>query len=556
MFNKNVNMIDNISLQKRLARITPEESRVGISYCITPSNDYVLLKDELPADDLQNPREAIKKVLNETIKQEMGPNDIIITFGLGLGYLLDEVFNKYPSKIFIYEPDIMLMHFVLSNVDISEHLASGRVYITNDIDELMNKIGSSYLTKDKLEITYLPNYIMTKNKELLVLTQKVYETCKSKIVDISTITKFSQRWLMNSIDNISNINSGNAYLLSDLYHQFAGQTALIVGAGPSLNDNVEFIKNNRDKFVIFAVNKIVKYLLENEIIPDFVVCMDAGNMDRTLGGLESRFSNVNCIMDIRTDCSIINKGFNKIFYAFSNTDSMAKKLQKYNPSLKTDELGGSATTMAFVSAVNMGFSKVIFVGVDLAFKDNLVYSYGEKMNRISQEQILIDNVQKNVVQVKSVNGGTVYTRDDYQVAIHHFETIIKDLKYNEIYNVSSFGAAIEGVKPAKFEDMVLISSKSLSKLANIQPFKLEIKDFIQEEFFHINNTITMLSKGVFSSNFVSTIVKSIFLYQFLQANILNVLQKNFDPELAQPFFENTKLAIRKIVEKLQNNKMI
>lgn len=556
MFNKNVNMIDNISLQKRLARITPEESRVGISYCITPSNDYVLLKDELPADDLQNPREAIKKVLNETIKQEMGPNDIIITFGLGLGYLLDEVFNKYPSKIFIYEPDIMLMHFVLSNVDISEHLASGRVYITNDIDELMNKIGSSYLTKDKLEITYLPNYIMTKNKELLVLTQKVYETCKSKIVDISTITKFSQRWLMNSIDNISNINSGNAYLLSDLYHQFAGQTALIVGAGPSLNDNVEFIKNNRDKFVIFAVNKIVKYLLENEIIPDFVVCMDAGNMDRTLGGLESRFSNVNCIMDIRTDCSIINKGFNKIFYAFSNTDSMAKKLQKYNPSLKTDELGGSATTMAFVSAVNMGFSKVIFVGVDLAFKDNLVYSYGEKMNRISQEQILIDNVQKNVVQVKSVNGGTVYTRDDYQVAIHHFETIIKDLKYNEIYNVSSFGAAIEGVKPAKFEDMVLISSKSLSKLANIQPFKLEIKDFIQEEFFHINNTITMLSKGVFSSNFVSTIVKSIFLYQFLQADILNVLQKNFAPELAQPFFENTKLAIRKIVEKLQNNKMI
>ena len=145
MFNKNINAIDNLSLQRRLLRITPEESRIGISYCITPTNDYVLLKDELPADDLQNPREAIKKVLKETIKQEMGPNDIIINFGLGLGYLLDETFNNYPSKIFIYEPDLLLMHFVLSNVDISEHLASGRVYITNDMNELMSKIASCYL---------------------------------------------------------------------------------------------------------------------------------------------------------------------------------------------------------------------------------------------------------------------------------------------------------------------------------------------------------------------------------------------------------------------------
>ena len=45
----------------------------------------------------------------------MKPNDIIINFGLGLGYLLDETFNKYPARIFVYEPDIKLLHFVLNN---------------------------------------------------------------------------------------------------------------------------------------------------------------------------------------------------------------------------------------------------------------------------------------------------------------------------------------------------------------------------------------------------------------------------------------------------------
>ena len=86
MFEKNLNAIDNIMLKKRLMRISPEESRQGISYCVTPSNDYILLKDEIPSDDLQNPREAIKKMFKSTIKNEMKSSDFIITFGIGLVY--------------------------------------------------------------------------------------------------------------------------------------------------------------------------------------------------------------------------------------------------------------------------------------------------------------------------------------------------------------------------------------------------------------------------------------------------------------------------------------
>ena len=131
--------MNNPALKRRLERISPIESKAGVSYCVTPSGDYVLLKNDLPADDLNNPREAIKKMLSNNIKNEMKKNDIIVVFGIGLGYILDEVFNTYPSRIYLYEPDVNLLHFVLSNVDISEHLASGRVYITNDINELVNK---------------------------------------------------------------------------------------------------------------------------------------------------------------------------------------------------------------------------------------------------------------------------------------------------------------------------------------------------------------------------------------------------------------------------------
>ena len=157
MFDKNLEFIDNLALKRRLTKVSPVESRIGVSYCVTPSNDYVLLKDDLPADDLNNPREAIRQMLQNTIKTPMKANDIIITFGIGLCYLLDEVFNTYPSRIYIYEPDLNLLHFVLSNVDISEHLSSGRVFVTNDLDEMTNKLATTYLNQDKVEIVYLQN---------------------------------------------------------------------------------------------------------------------------------------------------------------------------------------------------------------------------------------------------------------------------------------------------------------------------------------------------------------------------------------------------------------
>lgn len=556
MFNKNLEQIDNDALKRRLVKISPIESRVGISYCVTPSNDYVLLKDEIPVDDLQNPREAVKQALKNNINNEMKSNDIIINFGIGLGYLLDETFNNYPSKIFVYEPDLNLLHFVLSNVDISEHLASGRVFLTNDLDELISKLGSTFITKDRVEIVYLQNYAVAKNKDLLMLTQKVFDTCKSKMIDINTITKFSKKWLLNTISNIASVNEKNFYLLSDLENKYLGKTALIAGAGPSLADNIENIKNHRDKFVIFALNKNAKYLYNEGITPDFIVCLDAENMNRTLDGLDSYLQNSNAIIDIRTDHSIVTKNFKRIFVNFSETDFFIKKLSKYNNFMKFYESGGTASTLALASAVKMGFAKIILAGIDLAFKDNIIYSDGKTMQRISQDTIIVDNTRKNLTQVKSVNGGFVYTREDYQAHIHHFETLLKEFNHSEIYNISSFGAYIEGVKNVSMADLELISFGTIDPTAFLQPFKIDLKDFIQEEFCSINNIISMLSKGAFSLALVSSIIKSTLVYQYIQGDVLQVLQKNFDPDLAQSFIENTKSAIKIIVEQLQKNKLI
>ena len=189
------------------------------------------------------------------------------------------------------------MHFVLNNVDISEHLASGRVYITDNLKDLLNKLSATYINKDKVEVVYLKNYALVKSKELLELTQKVYETCKTKMVDVNTIARFSKKWLLNTLRNISTVNNSSVSLLSDLENKFIGQTALVIAASPSLNENIEKIKANRDKFVIFAVNKVLRTLEANGIIPDFAVCLDASAISATYTGLEDYCAKINCISD-------------------------------------------------------------------------------------------------------------------------------------------------------------------------------------------------------------------------------------------------------------------
>lgn len=51
MLQKNLDKIVNNKLVNRLNRVADAQAQSGISYCVTPSNDYILLKNDIPIDD-------------------------------------------------------------------------------------------------------------------------------------------------------------------------------------------------------------------------------------------------------------------------------------------------------------------------------------------------------------------------------------------------------------------------------------------------------------------------------------------------------------------------
>ena len=65
MFSRNLEFLNNLALKSRLERITLEESSKNMSYCMTPSNDYLLMKDDVPFDDIIILARQLKKLLEQ-----------------------------------------------------------------------------------------------------------------------------------------------------------------------------------------------------------------------------------------------------------------------------------------------------------------------------------------------------------------------------------------------------------------------------------------------------------------------------------------------------------
>ncbi|XPV52514.1 MAG: 6-hydroxymethylpterin diphosphokinase MptE-like protein [Halarcobacter ebronensis] len=66
---------------------------------------------------------------------------------------------------------------------------------------------------------------------------------------------------------------------------FRKNKVLILAAGPSVKKNLDFIKENKDKFIIVAVYNIIPLLTDNDIIPDIITQYDEDSKDKILNSL-------------------------------------------------------------------------------------------------------------------------------------------------------------------------------------------------------------------------------------------------------------------------------
>lgn len=347
-------------------------------------------------------------------------------WGCGLGYHIARLYEEAIGAVFItvFDEDKEILKIA------EEYGILGSIPKENIkyVEDASGAKFAAYIEKNDAGILmHAPSIKKIQNKALK-------DALTSFLIGWNGTMQYRNRLAINFRSNQKHCSHN----VDELEEAFRGREVVVVAAGPSLDHNLEFLRKVSGSKVIIAVGTVWKKLLSLDIVPDYVVVMDAQlRTFRQFEGIED--TRVPLILD-STACwkfAAAYKGKKYIAYQKDYEASEKCAAQSHN---KLYETGGSVTTLALEIALQSGAKTVYFAGADFAYPAGLSHADGTMDKKHIQDV-------SGMEQVKAVNGGVVYANAPFIDFRKWIERKIKQYPEVAFYNLSDCGADIEGAVP-------------------------------------------------------------------------------------------------------------
>lgn len=226
---------------------------------------------------------------------------------------------------------------------------------------------------------------------------------------------------------------------------------VVVGSGPSLSNDVLWLKENQDKLIIFATHSSVKILKQHGIRPDYQCSLDTEISTSILDKLELE-RDIPFISYYKASAVILDR-FDKVFLL---TESNKANPVLFYPELLLGYTHPTSGNLAVAAALFAKPNKLFLLGMDLGFIDTLQehakgYWAGET------KEVPLDLAQSSLAVANFESSqGRMHTKSYYDSARLSVEGALKLLNdYGaSIYNLSD-GVRIGGATPLHSKDAVL-----------------------------------------------------------------------------------------------------
>lgn len=347
--------------------------------------------------------------------------------GCEMGYLAYALYALYDGDIdiYIYNPDkdqvrLAFDYGVLSRID------EKRLHIYTDLKEEELLDGFSTVESSG---EYSTGYYVY--DEMLEEFSENYRSVLDKFIfNSKTELFFKEITRRNFVINKRNLQK----TIYDIDNRSLKKDWIIVAAGPSLDDQIDFIKNNSDRSTIIAASTVYKKLLTYGIVPDYIAAIDPQN--RTYGHLEGvENTDTPLIMTITSNWKFGAKyKGDKYIYPASSVSYVEEYFA--DRKIKTLNLGGSVTILAIRAAIELGADKIHLVGADMGFPGGMSHVKG------TMDYSAID--KDECISVESVDGETVYADKLMCEYREEIEELIVEYPSVRFVNYSNKGALIKG----------------------------------------------------------------------------------------------------------------
>ena len=459
--------------------------------------------------------------------------DKFIFMGTLLGRHIPKIAEKIDaSSYLVLERNLEIFRLSLFTVDYTILAKKSAVFSIMDNIEDEEKNIYKFLNSYRIDNYFLKisttnininRYIDIVLNMLSILNPTAYDYNRRLYVHVNRTTKKLER----------NYNFLDFTKIKQDQNLFKNKPILYIAAGPSLDEKINWVKDNQDKFFIICIGRALKKLLDNNIRVDIVVTLDEQEFlsqtqfdDETMSKMSK---NTIVFASSITNDNLIKKFKGNNLYIFEVFNSLLLNNMAFN--------GFSIGEIAFEIILLLNPKEIYILGLDLALNQKTGASHSNE-DTFATTKLNLNEVQDrsefhlrgSLIKVKGNFNKEVFTTPLFYSSIKFMDDKIKQKHKNtKVYNLSSNGAKFSKIAAKKVNDIDLnIYNNYLPDLNLVNEFfkNNSYKELNYEAKLFINKEIKFLE-----DNFVNKLAiskKNMSFIDFLNdtQNLLEELSNN------------------------------
>lgn len=457
--------------------------------------DYIHFRYVEKFKELKNSLTSDKRVL---------PNKIpaLMCFSPCLGFGVSELLKKRETQaIFWVEPNVEFFYWSLSVLNWNEilknafeennsvflHVGSDGQDLTDELSERINSSAGSYI----INSYYYTPFLLKKTQ---VSIRKLLE----EMVTVLGLTESYDHARLAISHIYKNLNSGVKVLSKkdklEALPNGIDTPVFIVGNGPSLDSDIEKIKEVRDEVIVISCGTTLKALWANGIQPDFHAEVE---QHKNFYNIVNSLNDPDYLKGITLLGGAwiypeASKLFKNVLTLFKEGEGATQALLRYCQDLEVEKVINSFPTVANFAVsfcCQIGFRNIYLFGIDLGFIDIEAHHSKSSIfyNNRSGGALYSPKEQGwHAFPVKGNFQRIVLSKFDFHMSAKILEKTIKRFPEVDFYNCSN-GIKIEGTYPLH-SDMLLINSSSNEKNIIIKAIEEDVfKGRIESRILDVYN---------------------------------------------------------------------
>ncbi|MCL1632282.1 DUF115 domain-containing protein [Sporolactobacillus sp. CPB3-1] len=380
---------------------------------------------------------------------EMDQYDHVIFIGIGLGYAVQTLAAEYPQlKISVFEPDLQVLNAFLSTQRLGE-------FCPDQLDSLIvdeQQLGILFeQIVDKRERCYffvLPYYEKQYREQIDTWMSRLKTMLFNTKVQVVARNFFQRTVIINAMHNLPKVlTTPNIFQDTDSA-AFEGKTAILVSAGPSLNEEFDNLRRIKKKGLayIFSVGSSINALINHDIYPDAFWSYDASEKNQIVNQIV-KDKGITSIPMIFGDCigyGAIENYPGPLLHMILKQNPLSHELLSRldgRPVLGVND-AASIAIVTLQALMQLKFRTIILVGQNLGYRDHHMYASGISYDHMKEK--LSDAEIPDKRMVASVDGGQIVSNAGFDLMRQQFERYIQMNPHVQVINTTKGGAAIKG----------------------------------------------------------------------------------------------------------------